>query len=89
MAFTIKRNSKGEVCKASAKFGKMKEICFMLFNDMHLGDSKNCFVNGKSDFQKMKSISFNKDEVLELRRLLPEFEKYDALFRAEQVSFFS
>ena len=47
MSFVGKRNVKGEVVKASIKFGKNKEVCFTPFNGatyVHLADAKHCFV---------------------------------------------
>ena len=62
------------------KFGKNKEVCFTTFNGatyVHLTDAKHCFVEGKFDFSKMKSILFNVREVDELRALLSHIERYD------------
>ena len=82
MAIFIKRDYNDVILKASSRFGKHKEIGISPFNGstyVHISDVKGCFNSPgiKFDYTKSKYISFNKDEIDELRKLLEKMEYYD------------
>jgi hypothetical protein len=86
-SFTEKRSYDNRIVKASSQFGKNKEICITPFNGrtyVHISDKKGCFNSpgGKFDFSKSKSITFNKDEIEELRKLLLRVEHYADIFNS-------
>ena len=94
MSFQIKTAYNGDAIKATAKFGKSKEICFTPFNGnlyCHLSDKKHCFDSpgGKFDVSKSKNVSFNVNEIKELIPLLQSTSTiYELCFKSKVRCFF-
>jgi hypothetical protein len=79
----------GLISKVRANFGKSKEVCMNAFNGktyIHITDKSKCFVNGKFDPSKSKSVTLSYEESLQLKGLIEIGGVYDVTFHQQGVS---
>ena len=79
----------GLISKVCASFGKSKEVFMNAFNGktyLHITNKSKCFVNGKFDLFKSKSVSLSFEESLQLKGLIEAGGIYDVAFHQEGVS---
>ena len=82
-------NEDGSLKKVRARFSRSREINLTRWNNdiyLHLNDISKCFVDGRFDITKQKSISMKWEEVELLRTALAELVPHVQQMKTELVS---
>lgn len=84
-------DNEGFLLRVLGKFAYGRSVSLTKWNDkiyLHINDKSKCWINGKFDKTKEKSVSIKWDDAVTLKDLLIQLGPYAEQIEAEQVTSF-